>query len=108
MLIAFHSLKTAHIHLIHALCTHTHQNLSFIFAALSWRFFSPFIPSYFPLLFVTMEPLILGYYYYDEGHNVLETMEVLSHVDLIIIRKKKYDFYHVNTLINLKLPYCWR
>ena len=55
-----------------------------------------------------MEPLILGYYYYDEGHNVLETMEVLSHVDLIIIRKKKYDFYHVNTLINLELPYRWR
>ena len=53
-----------------------------------------------------MKPLILVYYY-DEGHNVLETMEVLLHVDLIIIIGKKiYDFYHVNTLINLKLPYC--
>ena len=39
-----------------------------------------------------MEPLILVYYYYDEGHNVLETMEVLSHVDLIIIRKKNMIF----------------
>ena len=55
-----------------------------------------------------MEPLIIVYYYYDEGHNVLETMEVFPHVDLIIIRKKKKDFYHVNTLINLKLLYCWR
>ena len=50
-----------------------------------------------------MEPLIIFYYYYDEGHYVLETMEVLPHVDLIIIRKK-YDFYHVNTLINLNYP----
>ena len=54
-----------------------------------------------------MEPLILIYYYYDEGHNVLDTMEVLPYVDLIIIRKT-YDFYHVNTLINLELPYRWR
>ena len=51
-----------------------------------------------------MEPLILVYYYYDEGHNVLDTMEVLLYVDLIIIRKT-YDIYHVNTLINLELPY---
>ena len=28
-------------------------------------------------------------YYYDESHNVLKTMKVLPHVDLIIIRKKK-------------------
>ena len=38
-----------------------------------------------------MESLILIYYYYDEGYNVLETIEVLPHVDLIII-EKKYDF----------------
>ena len=50
------------------------------------------LPSFyhiFPLLFVIMEPLIIAYYYYDEGHNVLETVEVFPHVDLIIIRKKK-------------------
>ena len=47
-----------------------------------------------------MKPLILIYCYYDESHNVLDTMEVFSYVDLIIIRKT-YDFYHVNTLINL-------
>ena len=35
----------------------------------------------------------------------LETMEVFPYVDLIIIRKT-YDFYYVNILINLKLPYC--
>ena len=50
----------------------------------------PSFHSIFPLLFVTIEPLILVYYY-DEGHNVLEIMKVLSHVDLIIIRKKN-DF----------------
>ena len=54
-----------------------------------------------------MDPLILVYYYYDEGHNVLDTMEVFPYVDLKIIRKT-YDFYHINTLINLKLPYHWR
>ena len=47
-----------------------------------------------------MKPLILVYCYYDENHNVLDTMEVFPYVDLIIIRKT-YDFYHVNTLINL-------
>ena len=47
-----------------------------------------------------MKPLILIYCYYDESHNVLNTMEVFPYVELIIIRKT-YDFYHVNTLINL-------
>ena len=47
-----------------------------------------------------MKPLILVYCYYDESHNVLDTMEVFPYVDLIIIRKT-YDFYDVNTLINL-------
>ena len=32
-------------------------------------------------------------------------MKVFPYVDLILI-KKKYDFYNVNTFINLKLPYC--
>ena len=54
-----------------------------------------------------MEPLILIYYYYDEAHNVLDTIEVFSYVDLIIIRKT-YDIYYVNTLINLELPYRWK
>ena len=54
-----------------------------------------------------MKPLILVYYYYDESHNVLDTMEVFPYVELIIIRKT-YDFYHVNTLINLSDIYSWR
>ena len=94
-------------YLIHALCTHTHQNLSLILVALSWDLSFPSFHPIFPILFVTMKPLILFYYYYDEGHNVLDTMEIFPYVDLIIIRKI-YDFYHVNTLINLKLPYRWR
>ena len=47
-----------------------------------------------------MKPLILDYGYYNEGHNVLNTMEVFHHIDLIIMRKI-YDFYHVNTFISL-------
>ena len=47
-----------------------------------------------------MKPLILIYCYYDESHNLLDTMKVLPYVDLIILRKT-YDSYHVNTLINL-------
>ena len=47
-----------------------------------------------------MKTLILVYYYYNEGHNVLNTMEVFPYVDLIIMRKK-YDFYHVVIFINL-------
>ena len=61
---------------------------------------SPFIPSnFFPLLLVIMEPLIIIYCYYDENHNVLDTMEVFPHDNLIII-KKLYDFYQVNTFID--------
>lgn len=47
-----------------------------------------------------MKSLILVYCYCNEGHYVMDTMEVFSHVDLIIMRKM-YDFYHVNTFINL-------
>ena len=46
-----------------------------------------------------MKPLILVYCYYDENRNVLDTMEVFSHDNLIII-KKLYDFYHVNTFVD--------
>ena len=46
-----------------------------------------------------MKTLILVYCYYDESHNVLDTMEVFPYVDSIIIRKT-YDFHHVNTLVN--------
>ena len=35
---------------------------------------SSFHPN-FLLLFVTMEPLILVYYYYDKGYNVFVTIE---------------------------------
>ena len=55
---------------------------------------------FFSLLLVIMKLLILVYCYYDESHNFLDTMEVFPYVNLIIIRKT-YDFYHVNTLINL-------
>ena len=61
------------------------------------------LPSFhpnFPILLVIMKLLILVYCYYNEGNNVLDTMEVFPHVDLIIM-KKIYDFYHVNTFINL-------
>ena len=34
-------------------------------------------------------------------------MEVFPHVDLIIM-KKIYDFYHVNTFIDLSDVYRWR
>ena len=54
-----------------------------------------------------MKSLILVYCYYDGSHNVLGTMEVFPYVDLIIIRKT-YDFYYVNTLINLLDVYLWR
>ena len=37
----------------------------------------------------------------------LDTMEVFSYVDLII-KRKTYNFYYVNTLINLSNVYCWR
>lgn len=52
-----------------------------------------------------MKHLIIVYCYYDGSHNVLDTMEIFSYVNLIIIRKT-YDFYHVNTLINLSDVYC--
>ena len=87
--------------------THTYQNLSLILATLSWDLSLSSFHPIFPLLFITMKSLILVYYYYDESHNVLDTMEVFPYVDLIIIRKT-YNFYHINTLINLELPYRWR
>ena len=46
-----------------------------------------------------MNFLILVYCYYNEGHNVLDTIEAFPHVGLIIMRKI-YDFYHVNIFIN--------
>ena len=41
----------------------------------------------FPLLLVIMKPLIPVYCYCNEDHNVLDTMKVFPHVDLIIMRK---------------------
>ena len=62
----------------------------------------------FPILFVIMEHLILVYCYCNEGFNVLDTMKVFPHVDLIIM-KKVYDFfYYVNTIINLSNVYYQR
>ena len=54
----------------------------------------------FPFLLVIMKPLILVYCYCNKGHNVLDTIKVFPHVDLIIM-KKMYNFYHVNTFISL-------
>jgi len=34
-----------------------------------------------------MEHLILVYFYYNDGYNVLDTMKVFPHVDLIIMKK---------------------
>ena len=48
-----------------------------------------------------MKPIILVYCYYDESHNVLDTKEVFPYVEIIIIIRKTYNFYHVNTLVNL-------
>ena len=42
-----------------------------------------FHPS-FPLLFVTMDPLILVYYYYDERYNVFVTIEFFAHIDVMM------------------------
>ena len=31
-----------------------------------------------------MEPLIIVYYYYDEGYNVIVTIEFFSHIDVMM------------------------
>ena len=31
-----------------------------------------------------MEPLIIVYYYYDEGYNVFVTIEFFPHIDVMI------------------------
>ena len=44
------------------------------------------LPSFhpiFPLLFVTMKPLIIVYYY-DEGYNVFVTIEFFPHIDIMM------------------------
>ena len=46
-----------------------------------------------------MKPLIIVYCYFDERYDILDTMEVFPHDNLIIV-KKLYDFYHVNTFID--------
>ena len=46
------------------------------------------LPSFhpiFPFLFVTMELLIIVYYYYDEGYNVFVTIESFPHIDVIMV-----------------------
>ena len=62
---------------------------------------------FFPLLLVIMKLLILIYCYYDESHNVLDTMEVFPYVDLIII-KKLYDFLSCKHIYWLIRRYRWR
>ena len=79
-------------YLIHDLCTHTHQNLSLILAALSWDLSLPSFHPIFHLLFVIMKFLILIYYYYGEGHNVLDTMEVFPLCWLNNNKKKNMIF----------------
>ena len=74
---------------------------------MSWNLYLPSFHPIFPRLLVIIKPLIIVYCYYDESHNVLDTIEVFSYVDIIIIRKT-YDFYHVNTLINLSDVYHWK
>ena len=46
------------------------------------------LPSFhpiFPLLFVTIEPLIIVFYYYDEGYNVFLTIEFFLHIDVMMV-----------------------
>ena len=44
----------------------------------------------FPLLFVTMEPLIIVYYYDDEGHNIFVTIEFFPHIDVMMTQSTKF------------------
>ena len=46
-----------------------------------------------------MKPLIIVYCYIDERYDILDTMEVFPRDNLIIV-KKLYDFYHVNTFVD--------
>ena len=62
----------------------------------------------FPLLFVTMEPLIIVYYYYDKRYNVFVTIEFFPHIDIMItestINSPNQDTQRpsgVNTFLNL-------
>ena len=118
----FISLPYFHIftHTFHKVISITYYTYIFIIMGMIWHksclnicctrwtlFLSLHSILFFHLLLVIMKPLILVYCYYDGSHNVLDTMEIFTYVDLIII-KKTYDFYHVNTLINLSNVYRWR
>ena len=118
----FISLPYFHIftHTFHKVISITYYTYIFIIMGMIWHksclnicctrwtlFLSLHSILFFHLLLVIMKPLILVYCYYDGSHNVLDTMKVFTYVDLIIIRKT-YDFYHVNTLINLSNVYRWR
>ena len=55
-----------------------------------------------------MEPLIIVYYYYDEGHNVFVTIEFFPHIDVMMaestINSPDQDTQGppgVNTFLNL-------
>ena len=62
----------------------------------------------FPLLFVTMEPLIFIFYFTVEGYNVYVTIEFFPHIDVMMaestINSPDQDTQgppRVNTLLNL-------
>ena len=55
-----------------------------------------------------MEPLIIVYYYYDEGYNVFITIEFFPHIDVMMakstIKSPDLDTQEppgVNTFLNL-------
>ena len=101
------SLQYFHIftHTFHKVTPTTYYTHIFIIMGIIWhikilfKHLSVHSILIFPLLLVIMKPLILVYCYYNECQNVLDTIEAFPHVELIIMRKIYY-FYHVNTFIN--------
>jgi len=69
------------------------------------------LPSFhpiFPLLFVIIEPLIIVYYYYDEGYNVFVTIELFPCIDVMMVESTINSLDQdtqgplgVNTFLNL-------
>ena len=70
-----HSLKNSPHYTIHAPYIDIPKILVQYVLHLTGISFSLHSIQFFPLLLVIMKPLILVYCYYDESHNVLDTME---------------------------------
>ena len=55
-----------------------------------------------------MEPLIIVYYYYDEGYNVFVTIEIFPHINVMVVEstiisldQDTQGLLGVNTFLNL-------